>query len=82
MTRKYETIWLRIKEAGEGRWVDVRYQTDAQQQTIINMVQLEKSRANVARRELALPGFGKLKIDRVPEKRLLRFTLVNSGDSL
>ena len=82
MARKYEAIWLRIKAAGEGRWVDVRYSSESQMQTIINMVQLEKSRANVSRKELQLPAFGRLKIDRQPEKKLVRFTLINSGDSL
>lgn len=82
MARKYEAIWLKIKQAGEGRWVDVAYQTEGQLQTIINMVQLEKSRANTARKELDLPAFGRLKIDRQPAQRRVRFTLINSGDSL
>lgn len=80
--RKYERIWLKIKEAGEGQWVDVRFAQVGQMQTIINMVTVEKNRAQTARKQLGLPLFGKMKIDRQPENLLVRFTLVNSGDSL
>jgi hypothetical protein len=80
--RKYETIWQKIKDAGEGSWVIVKFSTPAQLNTIINMVQLEKSRANVARRELELPAFGRLVILRDVSNLTVRFTLKNSGDSL
>jgi hypothetical protein len=82
MPRKYETIWLKIKEAGEGQWVDVRFSNPGQLQTIINMVSLEKSKAQKNRKDLGMPRFGKLQIDRRPEKNMVRFTLINSGDSL
>jgi len=80
--RKYEAIWLQIKRAGEGRWVDVKCDP-SMTQTIINMVQNEKSEAQKNRKMLKLPKFGKLKIDRSREAEgRLRFTLINSGDSL
>ena len=80
--RKYEAIWLEIVKAGEGRWVDVRFQHPSMMQTIINMVQNEKCEAAKNRRQLGMPRFGKLKIKRQPELRIVSFTLENSGADL
>ena len=82
MLRRYEVIWEKIKEADHDQWVAVKFSSPSQLQTIINMVQVEKSKAHVARKQLDLPGFGKLKIRREPDKMQVLFTLANSGDLL
>jgi hypothetical protein len=78
--RKYEHIWKHIKEAPPDKWVAVNLASASMMQTIINMVQVEKSAAQVARRDLDLPQFGKLVILREPEKKRVSFKLKNSGD--
>lgn len=82
--RKYEVIWEQVKKASADadRWVEVGASTVPYMQTIINMVQLEKSRANVARRNLDLPSFGRLEIIRKPEERKVLFRLKDSGAAL
>lgn len=82
--RKYEVIWEQIKKASSEaeRWVEVQASTVAYMQTIINMVQLEKSRASVARRSLDLPSFGRLEIVRKPDDRKVLFRLKDSGAAL
>jgi hypothetical protein len=51
-------------------------------QTVINMVQLEKSAQQVSRRRLDLPQFGKLVIRREPEHLKVHFQITYSGDAL
>jgi hypothetical protein len=80
--RKYEVIWEKIKAADPGQWVDVSVVDTSMIQTIINMVQVEKSTANVARKRLDLPAYGKLVIRREPEKKRVGFMLKNSGAAL
>lgn len=80
--RKYEVIWEKIKHAPFGKQVEVTFSTLEQMQTIINMVQLEKSRAQVNRKKLDLPMFGKLVIVRRPKELKLFFSLKDSGDAL
>lgn len=80
--RKYETIWEKLKAADDGQWVVVSVASASMIQTIINMVQLEKSRANVTRRKLDLPSFGRLEILREPEAKRVKFRLKNSGANL
>lgn len=80
--RKYEVIWEKLKAADPDQWIVVSVSCEAQIQTIINMVQLEKSRANVARKALDLPAFGKLKIKREPKLLKVQFILQNSGAAL
>lgn len=80
--RKYEVIWDKIKKADFDIWVKVDCASAAMIQTIINMVQVEKSAANVARKGLDLPQFGRLVILREPEIKRVSFKLKNSGDAL
>jgi hypothetical protein len=79
--RRYEGIWEALKKADEG-WVTVSVKNADMIQTIINMVQVEKSRAQVARKALDLPRFGKLVIKREPEHLRVSFRLNNSGAAL
>lgn len=81
--RKYEQIWHQIKQASVNspdQWVVVTVRDASMIQTIINMVQVEKSRQQVARRALDLPGFGKLRIKR--EQLKVSFKIDDSGDLL
>lgn len=78
--RKYEVIWERIKNCDPDKWVVVNCSSVAMIQTVINMVQVEKSEQQVTRRRLDLPQFGKLAIKREPEKLRVLFQLKNSGD--
>lgn len=80
--RKYEVIWNKIKQAEEGQWVIVTVQEVHMIQTIINMVQLEKSAAHTARKGLDIPAYGKLEIKRLPETLQVHFRLKNSGANL
>jgi urate oxidase len=84
--RKYEVIWEKIKQAAdnapEDQWVHVNCSSVDMIQTVINMVQVEKSTANVARKGLDLPQFGRLVIKREPEIKRVSFQLKNSGASL
>lgn len=80
MTRKYETIWLKIKDNLDPEvWITVTVTNHDMIQTVINMVQLEKSRANVTRKKLDLPSFGKLQIKREPEKFRVHFRINDAG---
>lgn len=80
--RKYETIWEQVKIASldPERWVVVTVKSEPMIQTIIDRVQGEKSRQQVARRALDLPRFGKLQIRREPLR--VSFRITNSGDVL
>lgn len=80
--RKYEVIWEKLKAADPDVWVEVKVQNIDMIQTVINMVQLEKSRAHRARKALDLPGYGKLKIRREPDRLRVFFILENSGAAL
>lgn len=80
--RKYEIIWEKIKAAEHDQWVIVTVKDIYMIQTIINMVQLEKSAAHTARKGLDLPAYGKLEIKRVPDKLQVHFRLKNSGANL
>lgn len=83
MARKYETIWLKIKENLDPEvWVTVTVSNPAMIQTVINMVQLEKSRAQTVRKKLDLPQFGTLEIRREPEKLRVHFRIKNAGAQL
>ena len=79
--RKYEKIWRELKDKGSDGWIVVNLSGE-NMQTIINMVQFEKSQATVARRGLDMPKFGKLVIRREPEKKRVLFRLKDSGDAL
>lgn len=78
--RKYEAVWEQIKNAEPDKWVHVNLASSTMMQTIINMVCVEKSAAQIARKQLDLPQFGKLVILREPEKRRVSFKLKNNGD--
>lgn len=80
--RKYEPIWQQLKENGSDKWVVVNVKRKESIQTIINMVQNEKSRANVSRKRLDLPAYGLLEIRREPEQLRVCFRLKNSGAAL
>ena len=81
--RTYERIWLEIaKTVDPTVWVTVQALSEAQMQTIIGMVQLEKSRANMARKSLGLPSWGRLEIRREPKQLKLHFKLRNAGAQL
>ena len=80
--RKYEVIWEQLKQAGSEKWIVINLADAGMMQTIINMVQVEKSRANVARKNLDLPQFGRLVIKRDPLNKKVSFMLKNSGDAL
>lgn len=82
--RRYEAIWEQIKNASADpeRWVQVTVVHVDMIQTVINMVQVEKSRANVSRKRLDLPAFGKLEIKREPEVKRVSFRVKNSGAAL
>lgn len=77
--RRYEVIWEKLKAADPEQWVEVKVANANHIQTIINMVQVEKSRAHTARKALDLPGYGKLMIRREPENNRVLFALKNSG---
>lgn len=80
--RKYEPLWNQIKEAAHNQWVTVTLTSWSQHQTIINMVQLEKSRAKCARKGLDIPNYGKLVIERDEKNCKLRFRLEGAGHNL
>jgi hypothetical protein len=80
--RKYEVIWEEIKNAEVDKWVNVDVKDIAMIQTIINMVQVEKSAQNVNRKRLDLPAFGKLEIRRDLDKKRVSFRLRGSGAGL
>lgn len=80
--RKYEEIWEKLKRTKMDQWVMVHFKSDHQLQTIINMVKKEKCSANITRKRLDLPSFGKLVIKRDPEAKRVYFSLSNSGDAL
>lgn len=82
MMRKYEVIWQKLKQAESEQWVIVRVSSASQIQSIINMVQKEKSLAQVSRKRLDLPAFGRLEIKREPNLKQVSFRLLNSGDLL
>lgn len=78
--RKYELLWTRIRDADPDTWIHVTVKDASMIQTIINMVQREKSNQQVTRRNLDLPQFGKLVIQRADLR--VSFKLKNSGDML
>ena len=80
--RKYEVIWAQIREAEVDKWIHVDVKNVDMIQTIINMVQVEKSKQNVNRKRLDLPAFGKLEIKRELEKNRVSFRLNGSGAGL
>lgn len=81
--RLYEPIWLKIAETSDPSvWVTVQAHSREQMQTIVNMIQLEKSRANSARKLAELPLWGKLEIKREPKTLKLHFKLKNAGAQL
>ena len=79
--RKYEVIWNKIKEAKPETWVIVSVAHAEMIPTIVNMVRVEKCTQQVSRRKLELPGFGRMEVNREPEKKRVSFRLINSGDS-
>jgi nucleoid DNA-binding protein len=80
--RKYEAIWEKLKAAEADQWVLVQASSAAHVETIVNMVCIEKSAAQVTRRRLDLPAFGKLEVRRDKAKCQVSFRLKNSGDLL
>lgn len=83
MPRLYEAIWLKIAETADPElWVTVSVLSPDRMQTIINMVQLEKSRANVVRKGLGLPSWGRLEIKRDVKALKLHFKLRNAAAQL
>jgi hypothetical protein len=83
MPRKYETIWLKIKDnLDPDVWITVTVSNPSMIQTVINMVQLEKSRAQTARKALQLPQFGTLEIKREPALLKVHFRIKNAGAQL
>lgn len=80
--RKYQPLWNKIRDAAYNQWVVVELTSWSQHQTIINMVQLEKSRAKCARKGLDIPNFGKLVIERDEKNLKLRFRLEGAGHNL
>ena len=81
--RTYERIWLQIAATTDPSvWVTVQAHSPDQMKTIIGMVQLEKSRANMARKSLNLPSWGRLEIRREPKQLKLHFKLRNAGAQL
>lgn len=80
--RKYEPLWNKIKEAAHNQWVVVDLPNWAIHQTVINMIQLEKSRAKCARKGLDIPNFGKLVIVRDEVNLKLKFRLEGAGHNL
>lgn len=84
MSSKYERIWEALKKAQTepNQWVEVKVASADTIPTIISVVQNVKSRANVSRKRLDLPAYGKLEIRRLPKERRVLFRLTNSGDAL
>ena len=80
--RRYEGIWEKLKAADPEQWVIVTVASADRIQTIINMVQVEKSTANVTRKRLDLPAYGRLEIKREPAKKQVSFRLKDSGAAL
>ena len=82
--RKYEVIWEQIKKASANadQWVEVKVSDPEYMQTIYNMVCVEKSRAQVSRKALDLPSFGRLEIRKEPKNNRILFRLRDSGDAL
>ncbi len=80
--RKYEPLWKQIRDAGFNQWTVVKLAEWSQHQTIINMVQLEKSKAKCARKGLDIPNFGKLVIERDEKNCTLKFRLEGAGHQL
>lgn len=80
--RKYEGLWHRIRDASHNQWVIVKLSDWSNHQTVINMVQLEKSRARCARKGLDIPNFGRLVTVRDKENCCLKFRLEGAGHQL
>lgn len=81
--RRYEAIWEQIaKTADPEMWVKVTVLSEDQMQTIINMVQQEKSRANTTRKALSLPAWGRLEVKRDLKNLVVFFKLKNAGAQL
>lgn len=77
--RKYESIWMKLKDAGYEQKVVVAFNHPDQLQTIINMVQLEKSADQKNRKAMKMPSFGRLCIERRMDKKEVVFWLKDSG---
>jgi len=81
--RKYEVIWITVRDnCDPDLWTTVTVENREMIQTVINMVQLEKSRAHLARKALDLPGYGRLEIARYPKELKVSFRLKNAGAQL
>ncbi len=80
--RKYEPLWKQIRDAGHNQWTVVKLANWDSHQTVINMVQLEKSKAKCARKGLDIPNFGKLVIERDEKNCQLKFRLEGAGHQL
>lgn len=78
--RKYSTIFDKLKTSED--WVTVKVVHVDAIQTIINGLQKEKSMANVTRKNLDLPRYGKLVILRDVKNLKVSFKLSNSGAAL
>ena len=83
MTRKYEGIWHKIRDnLDPDTWVVVTTSNREMVQTVINMVMIEKSRANITRKRLDLPSYGKLEIRRDFPNLRVSFRLIDAGAQL
>lgn len=80
--RKYEPLWEKLKTANPETGVVVTVKSEYMIQTIINALQNEKSLANVSRKRLDLPAYGKLVIVRDLPNLKVTFRLTNSGAAL
>lgn len=78
--RKYSTIFDKLKTSED--WATVKVVHVDAIQTIINGLQKEKSMANVTRKNLDLPRYGKLVILRDVKNLKVSFKLSNSGAAL
>lgn len=84
MSTPYQLLWqsLIAAQTTPERWVEVKVADTARIQNICNVIQNIKSKANVTRRRLDLPAFGKLEIKRLPAEKKVLFRLKDSGDAL
>ena len=81
--RRYQEIWIKIKETCDpDEWVTVTCTYPGQIQTVINMVQAEKSHEHTAKRATGQAGYGRLEIKRDFAKLQVSFKLRNAGAQL
>lgn len=77
--RQYEPIWNRLK--GSTTPVEVRYSA-SNLDRLIRAVKKEKTAANVQRKALGLPAYGRLEIVVDEARRVVKFSISYNGDML